>query len=83
MILDATNEWIIKGAHLTIIGRDVHFCKVNKISIVDASEDDYRYKDFIYDDRRDDSPKVAGTGYSSNSYNAFSDDDLSDDEEED
>ena len=46
VIPDATDECVLKGAHLSVYGRDVNFYKVNEISFLEDAEDDYCYKDF-------------------------------------
>lgn len=53
-----TDECIMKGAHLTIDEWDVQFCRVNKVNILDAPEDDYLYIDSRYDGRRDGSQRL-------------------------
>lgn len=87
MVPDAIDEWVIEGAHLTVGLCDMHFCKVNKISILGDSEDEYRYQDLIYGGRRfnvvANAPNVVGGRSSSSSSSASSDDDLSDEKEVD
>lgn len=83
VIPDATDECVLKGAHLSVCGRDVHFCKVIEISLLEDAEDDYRYKDFRYAGRREGSPRVLSTNRSSSSGGSSSsdDDDLNNDDD--
>ena len=84
VIPDATDECVLKGAHLSICGHDVNFYKVNEISLLEDAEDDYCYKDFWYAGRREGSPRVLSTDSSSSSGGSSSsddDDDLNDDDD--
>jgi len=84
VIPDATDECVLKGAHLSVYGRDVNFYKVNEISFLEDAEDDYCYKDFRYAGRREGSPRVLSTDSSSSSGGSSSsddDDDLNDDDD--
>ena len=48
VVPDEIDESVIKGAHLTVGSCDMYLCKVSKVSLCGASEEDYRYKDLIY-----------------------------------